>query len=384
MHVIYATRIVPESVSYLYNLYMQILTEQVTIAGHTIEILHQPKITDLIKYLNEHNYITGNTLNIHTHRGMFVLCLEFDYFLVNKFNQISDIYSFGQLIAELEAQGLKVLSSSQLSILTSTKKYYHLFPELVLPTIYTNVLPIEYYLLSDTNKSGLSKYDLSRFTETGLQLEMIDFTKSKSYIVKFPHSSSGAKILTINQENAVENLIKIRELSIKYKIPVVIIQPMLLEYCEFKFIYINGKLKAKLASEAMGNVAGQFIIDLNKYIECTARYQSLIEGEEGRLIIRKLNTYYLPKLAEAETFSQIVLDKLNEYLSHMKSKNPFYIRIDVFYDILSDKFYLNEFEPFASGKLFSDFNFCNSTKAYVTNFIINRFVSDILLYISVI
>lgn len=279
-----------------------------------------------------------------------ILFLEPDYFLCHsECNVESDLEM-------LERDGLIVVSEPQLLKLASYKAYYHLdiFSDLIAPNT-------KYLLIDEINNSSF------------------DFVDHQVYIGKLPHTSGSQGIIpNIQKHNVFSKIPEIRKKAVRGKIQYCVIQPQFKEYMEFRIIFINGQRFETYASENLGRVDSAFIMSLDEFKHCKNNFiKNIIKGhtdldvdsllhmcstgnydmiERNELLkaICLLNNVYQSLSADAEDFAFEAYNRLSQYLD----KNPYYCRIDVIYDVKSGRFYLNEIEPFSSGKWFGDMVRC--------------------------
>lgn len=214
-------------------------------------------------------------------------------------------------------------------------------------------------------------------TDLSLTDEYFHFDSIPKYITKIPHSSSDRGVVkNITRDNVHSKVNRINELLYQWHVADVILQPQLEEFLEYKAIFVGDVLFDLMASESFSEKAqGQVIMSMNQLGSCTEeiwRYylphlskeemsSEYCKGEKSdtlSYIICYFNYFYREYADGAVNFCYRVYNTLREYLGY----SPIYCRIDIFYDLHSGNFYLNEIEPYSSAKFAYEMVLCSAIK----------------------
>jgi hypothetical protein len=212
------------------------------------------------------------------------------------------------------------ISNLELTDMCGSKSYHNRFAEFVLPgTIFGSKEEIL------TN---------SRFSE---------LEDKKDYIVKSSFTSGSRGIRVDNGRNIKTTFN--RKPNNHYTI-----QPLLENYGEFRFLCINGQIKYTFISDLFGASieTPQVMITVDTLQNCKTT------------IIRLLNETYVGDYGD--TIEQYLRNftkafKLTKRIIANFEIPPIYMRVDIIH--VRDDVYLNEIEPFASGKFLFSMDFCN-------------------------
>ena len=176
-----------------------------------------------------------------------------------------------------------------------------------------------YYIdiLSDYVIPGTVIVNISDLCQNKLALEPMT-----NYIFKLPFTSANRGISKSKGKNIVSLCKKLGNLARGSHTGKIIIQPFLSNINEFKFFVINGDIF----------------------------YPSVLINQHFKPLRFDSDDYAKYGFTEAQKIS--VESLVSVVFNEIKAKYDqlIYLRIDVIYDVLTKKFYLNEIEPFASGK----------------------------------
>ena len=290
-----------------------------------------------------------------------ILLLERDIMLCQRGKSYNCKGDINYLLGYLEDNVPMVVSEPELLILCSYKQYYSL-PE------------FERFILPGTKIINSPSMIDDRF----------DFDTYPVYIAKLPHTSANRGIFSdISASNQAEKISNINLVLNKWMLDDVIIQPQLTDMSEFRVIYIGDKIFDIIATESFGviNELGQLPMSMIQYNSCTSDIRktyidddidkSILEdddefneyckrlstryGTNASEIICHFELYYRHHMKDVATFSNSVFNQLVEYIG----KVPVYCRIDVILDQQTGNFYLNEIEPYSSGKYNTESILCD-------------------------
>jgi len=280
------------------------------------------------------------------------ILLERDYFICgnplikNCGDLINEIYHY---LIKVKSLGITIIPDPETMRLTSTKKYINLMPE-------EFITGSEYLSLTDVAQESITTPGM---TIRKITIDKFDFETYDTYIIKLVNTSGSKGIrANVTLDTVANELLKLEEDHHVYKLPAVIIQPQLKNFVEFKTIIIGGEIIAVLASDfdPKDLTLGSFDIELQQFNSmCYEEYSNYIKDSGQDALVTKLETKYLQHLDRIKHLALHYYYQFNSLLTDPED----YLRVDIIYDQNTENtFYLNEIEPFASGKFCSAQFFC--------------------------
>jgi len=232
-------------------------------------------------------------------------------------------FYLGRIKASKEAFPNKLFFISNLELIEmcGTKSYHNRFAEFILPnTIYGSKREI----LVDR-----------RFNE---------LKDDKHYIVKASFTS-GSQGINVDNGNNIKT-----HFNTFFKSNYYIIQPLLKNYGEFRFLCINGQIKYTFISDLFGATieTPQVFITVDTLQNCKTKIIRLLNETYGH-DYRDTIEQYLRNFTKAFNLTKRIISNFETA--------PIYMRIDIIH--VGDNVYLNEIEPFASGKFMFAMDHCN-------------------------
>lgn len=235
-----------------------------------------------------------------------------------------------------------------------------------------------YYTLPEFNRFILP--DTKILANPSMLDDRFDFEAHPTYIAKIAHASSNKGVIAnITATNRASKIAQINLLLNKWSLEHIIIQPQLSDISEFKVIFIGDRIFDIIATETFGQIGqlGQLPMSMYQYDKCApairqlyipdmgltdpddfSEYCQSIDTSTGRNeteILCHFHLHYHPYIRQASEFSSEILQTLAGYLGD----TPVACRIDVILDHHSGNFYLNEIEPYSSGKYVNESILCD-------------------------